>query len=50
MIFSMADEGTAAVMSVVMNPGVTVLTVIPLVAVSWARLIVRPNMPDLAAA
>ena len=41
---------TAAVMSVVMYPGVTVLTVMPLLAVSSARLMVRPNMPDLAAA
>ena len=33
-----------------MNPGVTVLTVIPLPAVSRARLMVSPNSPDLAAA
>ena len=38
------------VMSVVMNPGVTVLTVMPLPAVSRARLMVSPNIPDLAAA
>ena len=45
-----AAGGTAAVMSVAMNPGVTVLTVMPFQAVSRARLIVSPNRPDLAAA
>ena len=38
------------VMSVPINPGVTVLTVMPLQAVSRARLMVSPNIPDLAAA
>jgi hypothetical protein len=37
-------------MSMVMYPGVTVFTVIPLLAVSSARLMVSPNIPDLAAA
>ena len=50
MSFSITLPGTAAVISVEMYPGVTVLTVMPLLAVSRARLIVSPNMPDLAAA
>jgi hypothetical protein len=33
-----------------MNPGATEFTVIPLRAVSNARLLVNPNSPDLAAA
>ncbi len=49
-IFSIASAGMTAVMSVAMNPGVTVLTVMPLLAVSRARLIVSPNSPDFAAA
>ena len=40
----------AETISVAMNPGATELTVMPLRAVSRARLLVSPNRPDLAAA
>jgi hypothetical protein len=37
-------------MAATIHPGATELTVIPLRAVSRARLLVNPNSPDLAAA
>ena len=49
MMDSRTFSGTAATISVLIYPGATTLTVIPLRAFSWASAFVKPIIPAFAA-